>query len=167
MAKHPANLSKQTLWSVFLSALLCSTLSYAGIYKWTDEQGNVHYGEQRPTTSKAEKIDVQRYAPEDTSTYSRPGTEGGDKNATGKPAANQSADPQKDAGKEAEKKPETRAEKKKRLEACAKTRKSLKTMEEIGRVRVRDKDGNTSYLSQPQKEERMKKSRDMLAKHCK
>jgi len=32
----------------------------AGVYKWTDEQGNVHFGD-RPTSSQAEQIKLKKY----------------------------------------------------------------------------------------------------------
>ncbi|VAW59647.1 hypothetical protein MNBD_GAMMA11-2274 [hydrothermal vent metagenome] len=162
MAINQANIIRLTQQVLFTTVFLCSTLSYAGIYKWTDEQGNVHYGERRPTNATSEKMDVQRYAPESTSTYNRPGTQKGAKDASAGANREKPADAPVD-----EKKPETRAEKKKRLETCAKAQKSLKTMEEVGRIRAVDKEGNTTFLSQQQKEERMRQSREMLSKHCK
>jgi len=38
--------------------------SSAGINKWTDEDGNVHYGQQAPTGQSAEKILVDKAPPE-------------------------------------------------------------------------------------------------------
>ena len=159
MATNQQNIRVFAQLIIFFSTfILSSTMSYAGIYKWVDEQGNVHYGQQRPTNTTSEKMNVQRYAPNDKSTYNRPGSQKDSKD-TAKSSPADTAKPQK--------KPETRAEKKRRLAACEQARKSLQTMESVGRIRARDKDGNTTFLSQQQKEERMKQSREMLSKHCK
>ncbi|VAW61166.1 hypothetical protein MNBD_GAMMA08-3156 [hydrothermal vent metagenome] len=145
---------------LFASLALMSSMSFAGIYKWVDDEGNVHYGQQRPKDASSQKMNVPQHAPRDTSSYKRPGQK--DANAkTNNAQANGSAK------KEPEKKKETKAEKKRRLAACAQTREKLTRMESIGRIRVVDKDGNTTYMSQKQKEERMAKDRKSLAKHCK
>lgn len=145
--------------SIFLStSIFCTTASIAGIYKWVDEQGNVHYSQQRPANATSEKMDVQKRAPRDESTYNRPGTQGKNKDTT-------TDSPSKTA--KPEKKPETKAEKQRRLAACEQARKSLQTMESVGRIRAKDKNGDTVFLSQAQKEEKMKQSREMLTQHCK
>ncbi len=162
MAMKQTGVKKLTKLIMLSAAFLFSTLTFAAIYKWTDEQGNVHYGQQRPVGATSEKMNVQKHAPENTSTYNRPGSQKDAKNAGKSGNEAKPAD-----GQESGKKPETRAEKKKRLAACEQARKSLKTMVETGRIRAKDKDGNTTYLSQAQKEERMKQSREMLSKHCK
>ncbi len=44
---HMENLSKTVAILVFV---LLSDLAFAGVYKWTDENGQVHYGERPPET---------------------------------------------------------------------------------------------------------------------
>ena len=162
MAINQTGVKKLAKLIILAGAILFSTSAFAAIYKWTDEQGNVHYGQQRPTTATSEKMNVQQHAPENTSTYNRPGSQ---KDAKSTDKSGNNAKPANE--QKAEKKTETKAEKKKRLAACEQARKSLKTMEEVGRIRAKDKDGNTTFLSQQQKEEKMKQSRKMLSKHCK
>jgi len=135
----------------------------AGIYKWVDEAGVVHYGQQRPNNTASKSMNVQLKAPVDTSTYSRSSNK---LNNTGKPA-NNTANKAPGDNTEPKKKKETKAEKKRRLAACVDARNNLATMQSIGRIRSKDKDGNTSYLSQKQKEEKMKKTQDLINKHCK
>jgi len=144
---------------LFLVILSISNYCYSGIYKWVDEEGNVHYGQQRPASAKAEQMRVQSYAPEDTSSYKRPALNSGDKDNTDKSANSDAETP--------EKKPETKAEKKQRMAACAQARKNLTRMQSIGRIRSKDKDGNASFISQKQKEQKMQQSRDLISKHCK
>mgnify|MGYP000462684309 CR=1 FL=1 len=142
----------------FLALISISNYCYSGIYKWVDEQGNTQYGQYRPSNIPAEQMDVQSYAPQDTSSYKRPGSNVDDKEQAAKDKA---------ADSEPEKKVETKAEKKQRMAACAQARKNLTTMQSIGRIRSKDKDGNASFISQKQKEAKMQQSRDLISKHCK
>jgi len=138
----------------FISAISISSYCYAGIYKWVDEEGNVHYGQQRPATTQSERMRIQHHAPDDSSTYKRPGSKEGEEKKAEEPAAEK-------------KKPETAAEKKRRLAVCAQAKKNLQTMQSVGRIRSKDKDGNASYISQEQKEAKIKQSRELISKHCK
>jgi len=142
---------------IFISLLtLISSTSIAAIYKWTDAEGNVHYGQQRPKEAPSQRIKVPQYTPQNTSTYKRPALKTKDENA------------KKNAETpEEEKTTETAAEKKQRLKDCEQIRQNLSLMEARGRIRSQDKDGNTRYLSQEEKEARMAKSRKTLSKHCK
>jgi len=144
---------------LFLAIFSISNYCYSGIYKWVDEQGNVHYGQQRPASVQAERMRVQSYAPEDTSSYKRPVLDTNGDATEGKSETSDADTP--------EKKPESKAEKKQRLAACAQARKNLTRMQTVGRIRSKDKDGNTSFISQKQKEQKMQQSRDLISKHCK
>jgi len=145
---------------IFFAALsVFSSLTSAGIYKWVDEQGNVHYSQQPPANTSAQKMKVQHHAPRDVSSYKKPTLK--------KPGASADNSEKNAATTEPEKKPETRAEKKRRLAACEQARRNLKYMSEVGRIREKDKDGNTVYLSQKQKEAKMKQARELISKHCK
>jgi len=148
-------------------SLTCS-LSIAGIYKWVDAEGNVHYGQQRPADASSEKMDVQQYAPRDSSSYKRPGTNGTDgSDGNTDNAATDETDKKNLEPEKPEKKVETAAEKKRRLVACAQARKNLSTMQSVGRIRSKDKDGNVTYMSQTQKEAKMSQAKSLIAKHCK
>lgn len=153
---------KNTLLGMFILPLLFITESNAEIYKWVDADGTVHYGQQRPNNATAEKLDIQQ---EPTTTF-----HSGAKDTVKSEDTAQDEDteqkPAEEAAKQEEKKPETAAEKKQRLEACARARKSLATMESIGRIRSKDAEGNYTYLSQQQKEAQMKQARDLIKKYC-
>lgn len=161
MTLYNETLIKQTFRLAFgLAILFSSSLCMAGVYKWVDDQGNVHYGQQKPIDQSVKKMDVQMHAPRDTSSYNRAGS----KNEEGE------VDPDakdKETEEEPKKKPETAAEKKRRLAACAQARNNLATMQASGQIRSKDKDGNVGYLSEPQKQARIKSTRDLVSKHCK
>jgi len=44
---------------IFLAFALISQQCMADIYKWTDENGSVHYGDSPPGNKKAKKVDVR------------------------------------------------------------------------------------------------------------
>lgn len=151
---------KNTLLCILILPLLFIAKSNAEIYKWVDAEGNVHYGQQRPSDANAEKLDIQQ---EPTTTF-----HSGKKDAV-KPnntAQESEKKPEEEPATEEKEKPETPAEKKQRLEACARAKKSLATMESIGRIRSKDAEGNYTYLSQQQKEAQMKQARDLIKKYC-
>lgn len=147
---------KNTVLGILILPLLLTGESSAEIYKWVDAEGNVHYAQQRPNDADAEKLDIQQ---EPTTTF---------RSGTNKPvkAEETAQDGKQQPAVEEEKKAETPAEKKQRLAACAKARKALTTMKSIGRIRSKDADGNYSYLSQQQKEAKMKQARDLIKKYC-
>ena len=165
------NLNRDTINQSILRVALISTLSLtstvsiAGIYKWVDAEGNIHYGQQRPAGSTSEKMNVQQYAPRDSSSYKRPGSKSDDENKDS--AVTDGAEKQAPDTAKPEKKVETAAEKKRRLQACAQARKNLSTMQSVGRVRSKDKDGNVTYMSQTQKEAKMSQAKSLISKHCK
>jgi len=44
---------------IILILLVFSNISYGGIYKWVDEQGKVHFGDNKPQHHEAENIQVE------------------------------------------------------------------------------------------------------------
>jgi len=151
---------KNTLLGMLILPLLFIAESNAAIYKWVDSEGTVHYGQQRPSDVTAEKLDIQQ---EPTTTFR---SDAKDTVKSEEAAQDAEQKPAEEAARQEEKKPETAAEKKQRLEACARARKSLATMESIGRIRSKDAEGNYTYLSQQQKEAQMKQARDLIKKYC-
>ena len=54
------SLCRKYLSSTLLIAVVITPLAVtAGIYKWTDEAGNVHYGSQRPPDATAERLKIK------------------------------------------------------------------------------------------------------------
>lgn len=44
---------------IILSVLFSASLSAGGIHKWIDSEGNTHYGDAPPVSSKTEQVRVQ------------------------------------------------------------------------------------------------------------
>ncbi len=144
---------------IFISTLmLLVSVCNAGIYKWVDDEGNVHYSQQRPANTSSERMKVQQYAPKDTSSYKRPSFKSSDTQTAKSPKAEED---------EPEEEKETRAEKKQRMADCEQIRNNLASMESRGRIRSKDADGNITYLSDKEKQARITKSKATLSKSCK
>ena len=70
--KHFIKICIATGLSLLIStAVLSTTAQAAGMYKWTDEQGNVHYSQQRPQGKQYEKMKVDK-APRSSGTTTTP-----------------------------------------------------------------------------------------------
>lgn len=159
MTKKHSLLSVLSLGFCLLSGYSAPAIS--NIYKWVDEEGKVHYSQQRPAATASEKMKINAHAPQDSSSYKRPSLNK-ESDDTAKADKADTKETDKDAPKV-----ESAAEKKRRLAACTQARQQLATMQAKGQIRSRDKDGNTTYMSQEQKESRMKNIRDAIAKQCK
>lgn len=127
----------------------------ASVYKWTDENGVVHFGDRQPTGQASEKINVR----------------------TGTPAAdNDRASPQerlkslqeeqdKEAASEQEK-ARQEAIRKQRQAACEKARKNLETLNTYSRIRIEEEDGEIRYLSPEEIEAQREKHQRLIEENC-
>lgn len=151
---------KKLLLLIAISLLCTATLSMAGkIYKWTDSEGNVHYG-ARPPTNQAKQIKVQKGP-----AYS------------GKPAAKagSSSDARKtllDAfDKERKDKKDTAAksakEKAIRDKNCSNARKRVAGLSIGGRIYDITEEGERNYLEDDQIKGRLAEARKVVEKWCK
>ena len=148
-------------WNTIILSLFISLIpisSYAAVYKWTDDDGNVHYSQTKPTNAQSKRMKMAPPPQQDQSTYKRPslgkkdGADNQDNEQTSGDSGNQS-DKKKSANKQDP--------------GCKSARSTLKTLLSSGRVRQRDKDGNLSYMSDEQKNQRIKHEQDFIAKNCK
>lgn len=142
---------KNILVSLLLIMPFCTS---AAIYKWVDEQGNIHYGEERPLTTEAEKIKLAPSPAGSTSTYGKPSLKPKEK---------------ADAANE-EKIDDTQSKemipKKQRAELCSRAKETLKKISEAGRVRTKNKDGSTQVMTDQQKQDRIAQEQKAVKHHC-
>ncbi len=126
----------------------------AAVYKWVDDKGNVHYSEQRPLDNSAEKLRIDKAPPPSSSSYKKPSlkTKEDDKN---KSDETKTADNDNNGMSAKEKQ-----------DQCDQARKDLALMESTGRLRVKDKDGNVSYMSEEDKAARIKRNQDRIKQYC-
>jgi len=150
---------KNTISALIISAslgLLLSTTTTAGVYKWVDENGQVHYGEQ-PGNTDAQKITIRQ-------------------NETTKPRVIKSEED--DETKDGEKKPdEAEAKKDKKTEApsiskkekrqlCGEAKSDIASISSRGRMREINKKGEYIYLGEKQRQQRLSTARKKQRKYC-
>ena len=138
-----------------------STTSLATIYKWEDADGKVHYSETKPPAQQAKKMKVQTRPPENTSTYKRPGEKSAEDEAAdqadGKKAGN------KADNKEQADKGMTDEEK---AQQCERARKAAAKLTTSGRFKQMDKDGNVSYMTDEEKQNRISREQERMDRFC-
>ena len=141
-----------------IAATLSSGVAASEIYKWTDENGNVHY-EDRPSGAATE----QRLA----MTYSRTNSGAVQKSVEARlerEAARQekraAAAEEKQAAEDEQAEAETRKKK------CAQYRRQLETMVQAQRLYRVGEDGERSYLDDAQRTEARQKAEQLIAETC-
>jgi hypothetical protein len=138
--------------------LISSSTVLAGkIYKWTDAQGNVHYGSEKPADADAEKMKVN------TSTT---GVETG---AEALDNLKQQADDEAERIKEQgipEQPPVPSLPMKEVKRRCQAARQDLATIQSRGQMRERDEKGEVRYVSEEEKQKRIKAARQQVREYC-
>jgi hypothetical protein len=130
--------------------LLVSSSLYAGtIHKWVDENGSVHYSDSPPAKTKSENIHVQ-------SAPSNPGK--ALPRLTSPEASNQAA-----AGA-AGNQPKLPAEQ--ASEICQLARQDLEVISNSSRIKLKQADGSTRYLSKEEIEKRKTDSQAEVDQYC-
>jgi hypothetical protein len=126
--------------TVSIAALLASGIAVAGeIYKWTDDDGNVHY-EDRPTgNTQIERLDVRSKNTDNTVVQARL-----DQDRKARDASRQVAS---EAPPEMSRE-ELRAEQEKRQEQCQMYRDRLEAFLRSQRLYKEDSSGERQYLSE-------------------
>ena len=148
-------LKKTFIFMTFIGLLPLT--AHAAIYKWVDENGKVVYSQQKPLNTKTEKVKVSSRIPEDTSTYNKASSKKktDDKAATDKAANNKQA-----ANTKPEKSPEERAA------SCRKAQASLQALASRGRIRVKNTEGEIRYMSEEEKQQRIKREQARVKENC-
>ncbi len=124
--------------------MIFASSAFAGLYKWVDDEGNVHYSQKRPANQQFERLKAPPAAPE---------------NETPLFQSNKPADAPNKAVAE-----ETAKNKKIREENCAQAKKSLASYQ-IYR-RVRDKDGNVIILDDKVRATQIKRAKEAISSYC-
>jgi len=148
----------------FVIATLCTVILFSSaavlagkIYKWTDAEGNVHYGSDKPADAEAEKMQV------DTSKT------GVDRGANALDNLKQQVDDEAERIKEEGIPPEPPVpslpmkEVKKRCQAA---KQDLATIQSRGQLRERDANGEIRYVSDEEKQRRTKAAKQQIREYC-
>ncbi len=138
--------------------LISSNTVLAGkIYKWTDAEGNIHYGSEKPADADAEKMKVNTSkAGVDT------GAEALDKL---KQAEDDEAERIKEEGIP-EQPPVPSLSMKEVKRRCQAARQDLATIQSRGQMRERDEKGEVRYVSDEEKQRRIKAAKKQVREYC-
>ena len=134
--------------------LLFHTTSIAGVYKWVDENGQVHYG-AHPGNTDAERVTIRQN--ETTKPRSVKTNEDGEK------AKGEATDP---ATTEAKKPEESKIPKKEKRRLCKEAQSDITSISNRGRMREINKKGEYIYLSEKQRQKRLSAARKKQRKYC-
>lgn len=127
----------------------------AQVYKWVDENGVVTFGDpsQRPESTPGEAVKIDSYVPP-----AKPAATAEDE------AKKDEQDKTKDKEKQAAAAPKMPAAEKRKL--CAQARADLAAIQARGQVRVQDDKGNLTYLTDEQKQSRIKSINKSIQEYC-
>lgn len=140
--------------------LFISATALAGqIYKWTDAEGKVHYGSEKPadTAVPAEQMKVNT---------SKTGVDTGAAALDDlKQKTDDEAEKIKEEGIPAQP-PVPSLPMKEVKQRCQKARQDLATIQARAQLRERDEKGNVRYVSEKEKEQRMKAAKKQIREYC-
>lgn len=128
----------------------------AGIYKWTDKDGNVHFGDRPADIDTATELHIKT----NNST--------GIKNSSGNKKEREYLlkKIEEDDKADAEKRKEKAANDKKRRSLCNSYRSELQAYSQFGRVFTVAPDGERTYLTDQQRAAKKNKLKKGVAKYC-
>jgi len=143
----------KTLLTSIITLTLCllfQTSSYAEVYKWMDENGQVHYGDH-PGNTTAEQVTIR-------------------KNETTKPrivkkSEKDNADDKKTTVDSVKSEP-AKISKKERQRLCSEAKNDIAAISSRGRMREINKKGEYIYLSEQQRQQRLSAARKKQSKYC-
>jgi hypothetical protein len=156
-------------FATIIMAVLFATLLFlamdvmAGseIYRWVDENGVVHFGEQPPEKGNAQSVSVQQSAGIDAN----PSTDATPANPEA-PLEPQPSVAQQRRDERAEKRAEREENERIIAEACAQRRTLVSQLEPSTRVMVRMEDGTVTRLDDNVRLETLNEAKTYIANNC-
>jgi hypothetical protein len=140
---------------LFFTLLLCGQAAvHAEVYRWVDEHGQMHFGDQ------AREADTHAIKP-----HSRPPTQGDQQQRMQKTRKLLNAY-QIERQQLREQKAEQKAQAETRKRDCIQARDNLRKYTDYGNIYQLDDDGKREYLSDKQRAALLQRSRDAVARLC-
>ncbi len=135
-------------YSIFLILVASMSLNAGSIHKWTDEDGNVHYGDSPPVSAKTEGVRVLSAPSNPGRALPRLGTSTSSGGGSNAPASNNQI-------------PEDQAK-----IACDKAQEDLQIISNSNRIKLKSADGSTRYMTSEEIEERKIQSEADVERFC-
>jgi len=133
---------------IFLILVVSTSLQAGTILKWVDENGNVHYGDAPPVTTKTENVSVQ-------SAPSNPGK------ALPRLSTEQADDTGGDGSADSENVSDDQAQ-----SLCDSARNDLEIINTSSNIQLKQADGSTRYMSADEVEQRRVSSQAQADRYC-
>ncbi len=137
-------------------SLLLQTSAIAGVYKWVDENGQVHYG-AHPGNTGAERVTIRQ------NETTKPRTIKTDEDGKQAEGDGKNTDP---ATAEAKKPEEPEIPKKEKRRMCKEAKSDIASISSRGRMREINKKGEYVYLSEKQRQKRLSTARKKQRQYC-
>ena len=136
---------------IYLMLIASTSLQAGAIHKWVDENGNVHYGDAPPVSTKSENINVQSAPSNPGKALPRLSTEETDSTAgAGSDAA---ADPEGVSDEQAQ-------------AYCESARSDLDIINNSSNIQLKQSDGTSRYLSPDEIDQRKAASQARVDLYC-
>lgn len=137
---------------VVIPACLIASSGYAdSYYRWKDENGQIHYGSRPPQGVEAVKIKTYGGGTSTESNTPDQASNSGSDSADG------------DSGSQSETAQRISAERK---QQCDNEKQRLSTLESSARIRMKNDDGSTKYLSPEEQAKEISTSKEFLKNAC-
>ena len=151
--------SKRTALTLAVAALAFATGVQANeIYKWTDENGNVHY-EDRPSGAPTEERLALNYRRTDSAAVQQRVATRHERQASRAEAQSQAEAAEREAAENA-------AAAEERKQACERARARLETYLQSPRLYRTDANGERVYLDDEQRQEARRKAEEQVTEFC-
>jgi len=148
-------MQRSRLWAM-LVLTLASAIASAEVYKWLDDQGNVHYGDRPPDTgSDPQSLTLPPAPTRDADRAER---------SLLQRRLLEAIDAERAERAQAE--AEAAAAKRERLLKCERARRDLARFERANIIYTNDDSGARIYMSDDERREATDKARHWLEKHC-
>lgn len=145
----------------FAACALCVWLAQpaaAQIYKWVDANGVTHYGERPQTGGKSKEVELRGNAPAQPGSATPP--------AAGSDLKERELDFRKRKVARDEEEARAAQAKAQRDDYCRRERVRMAELNEIGRMYVRDAQGERVFLSDAQRDAAVARREAEFKKHC-
>jgi hypothetical protein len=158
---HESSVSKSSSALLLISALalvmMISPADAGDIYKWVDEQGNVHYSSEKPVDAPVESVHVN--------TEKTGNVAGQQALATEQKKIADEAKAIKEKGIPASP-PVPSLSAKDIKQRCQQARSDLANIESHGQLRIQDDKGNLSYATDEVKQQRIAAAKNAIREYC-
>lgn len=135
--------------------------SIAGVYRWVDQDGQVHYGD-KPGKEDAKKVPIRQHLTTTPRAINKTDNEGNEK-SLGTSQKNQKNDKMNKQPSAAQK-PGISQKEKNRL--CNEARNDVAAINSRGRMREKNAKGEYRYLSENERQKRLAAARKKQRKYC-